>query len=84
MMSIRASISERVRVPAIGTSPYFGKSAQSLEVKSMGAVHKASTFKIRFGAGFQIAQGSHDSLGVPVGNLIRLATEAESRNASAL
>ena len=50
----------------------------------MGAVHKASTFKIRFAAGFQIAQGFHDSLAVPVGNLIRLATEVESRNASVL
>ena len=27
----------------------------------MGAVHKASTFKIRFAAGFQIAQGFRDS-----------------------
>ena len=27
----------------------------------MGAVHKASAFKIRFAAGFQIAQGFRDS-----------------------
>ncbi len=27
----------------------------------MGAVHKASTFKIRFAAGFQIAQGFRNS-----------------------
>jgi hypothetical protein len=38
----------------------------------MSAVHKASTFKIRLAAGFQIAQGFRDSLAVPVGNLIRL------------